>query len=84
MIYAHLAMNMREADCLFKCFVDERTNSIVKTRKASFFYAKLLDGNEHCFMSFDTYKKWRIGRTYTMDGRLYHSGVPYVESEVEK
>ena len=77
-------MNMREADCSFKCFIDERENSIVKIRKTSFFYVKLLDGDEHCFMSFETYKNWNIGRTYTMDGRLYYSGFPYVESEVEE
>ena len=84
MTYAHLAMNMRDADFFFKCFIDERKDSVVKTRKTSYFYVKLLDGDEHCFMSFDFYKKWNIGRTYTMDGKLYHSGFQCIESEVEE
>lgn len=79
MIYAHIAPTMREAEFLAKSFVDEWEYSIVKMRKKSFFYVKLLNGGEHCFMSFDVYKKWNKGRTYTMDGRLYHSGLPYVE-----
>ena len=79
MIYAHLAMTMREADFLFKCFIDEWKDSIVKTKKTSVFNVKLLGGDEHCFMSCDIYKNWNKGRTYTFDGRLYHSGIPYVE-----
>lgn len=79
MIYAHLAMNMREADCLFKCFIDERKNSIVKIKRTPFFYVKLLDGDEHCFMMFDTYMKWSIGQTYKLDGILYHSDFPQAE-----
>ena len=78
MTYAHLAMNMREADFLFKAFTKKYKKVIAKTEKTSgIFTVIIVNGDEHCFMNCDMYNKWHIGRTYIMDGGLYHSGVPY-------
>ena len=76
MTYAHVLPTMREADFCFRSFLDEWKNSI---RKAEKYKVHLINGDEHHFVSFHNYRKWSIGRTYTLDGRLYHSGVPYVE-----
>ena len=79
MIYAHLAPNMREADFWAENFVNEQKNSINNIRKTSIIKVKLKDGDEHHFMNLDTYLKWSIGRTYKLDGILYHSGFPQME-----
>ena len=76
MIYAHLAPTMREADFWAECFVGEWRNNVDKVRKSSFIKVKLMDGDEHHFMNVDVYRKWSRGRTYKLDGILYHSGFP--------
>lgn len=76
MIYAHLAPNMREADFWAKCFIDKNGGNVEKVRKLSFVKVKLISGDEHYFMNDDVYRKWSRGRTYKLDGILYHSGFP--------
>ena len=79
MIYAHLAPTLREADFWAKCFVDERKNDVKKINKSSLIKVKLMNGDEHYFMNLDVYRKWSTGRTYILDGTLYHSGFPQAE-----
>lgn len=76
MIYEHLAPNMREADFCAKCFIDKNSGNVEKVRKLSFVKVKLMNGDEHHFMNCDVYRKWSMGRTYNLDGILYHSGFP--------
>ena len=83
MIYAHLAPNMREAEFLAKCFIDKNSDNVEKVRKA-LLMVKLVGGDEHYFMNIDAYKKWSIGRTYILDGILYHSGFPQAKGGDDK
>ena len=76
MTYAHLAPNMREADFWAKCFIDKNSGNVEKVRKSALMMVKLVGGDEHYFMNIDAYKRWNIGRTYILDGVLYHSGFP--------
>lgn len=86
MIYAHVFQTEKDARYGLYEFVEPRINDI-KWIDGSIFYVrmvKLKTGDEHHFMNATTYHKWCVGRTYEMDGELYHSGYPYKERSERK
>ena len=76
MIYAHVFMTLRDADLCFRDYLSVWRNIISKIEN---YKIVMINGDEHHFMSVHNYRKWSKGRTYTLDGRLYHSGELYVE-----
>lgn len=85
MIYAHVFLTEKDARLGFYEFVEPRVD-LIKYIDGSCFRVRIvkIGDDEHHFMNETMYHKWCMGRTYEMDGRLYHSGFPYVESEVEE
>lgn len=76
MIYAHIFQFEKDARYGLYEFVEPRIDE-VEYIDGSIFYVrmvKLKNGTEHHFMSNIAYQKWCMGRTYEMDGELYHSG----------
>lgn len=72
MIYCHLCLSAREAEYWFAKFV---TENFAKLDRIDRFNLRILeDGNVHYFVSQFIYNKWCLGRTYMLNGELYHSG----------
>ena len=85
MLHAHVFQTEKDARYGFYEYVEPRIDK-VKWIDGSIFYVrmvKLKTGDEHHFMNETTYHKWCMGRTYEMDGKLYHSGYPYKERSEE-
>lgn len=83
MIYAHVFLTEKDARLGFYEFVEPRVDS-AEWIDGSLFHVrmvKLNNGEEHHFMPEREYHKWCMGRTYEMDGELYHSGYPVERSK---
>ena len=65
MIYAHIYPYRILADEAFANFT---------TRKNAYECIAITDKDEHHFMTEERYNRWKYGRTYDMDGIIYHSG----------
>ena len=78
MIYAHVFQTEKDARYGFYEFVEPRINDI-KWIDGSCFRVRIvkIGDDEHYFMGETMYHKWCIGRTYEMDGELYHSGYQF-------
>lgn len=75
MIYAHVFLTEKDARLGFYEFVEPRVD-LVKCIDGNCFHVRMakIGDDEHYFMGGTTYHKWCMGRTYEMDGKLYHSG----------
>ena len=83
MIYAHIYPYRFLADDAFKEFI--RSRSIVSARKNSYACVAITDKkDEHHFMTKERYERWKHGRTYEMNGVIYHSGEQQAEREGER
>ena len=83
MIYCHVAWTMREADFLFRDFVRDNENKLVKISKINLMTLDK-DGNQHHFMSGERYNDWCIGRKYIWNGETYESGIKIAEMRNEE
>lgn len=75
MIYAHVCETMNLAKWDFRDAVETFGDEINKTSNYNHPIIFLKNGDEHHFMSWDHYDKWKLGRTYILLGETYHSGV---------
>lgn len=64
-------------------FVDSHFNQISHVFADGRREVVLDDGTKHYFMGMDKYLDWCKGRTYMLDGKMYHSGYP-CKKEVEE
>ena len=82
MIYAHVFLTEKDARLGFYEFVEPRVD-LVKCIDGNCFRVRMtkIGDDKHYFMSGTMYHKWCMGRTYEMDGKLYHSGYPLERSE---
>lgn len=82
MIYAHVFLTEKDARLGFYEFVEHRV-ALVKCIDGNCFRVRMakIGDDEHHFMGETMYHKWCMGRTYEMDGKLYHSGYPLERSK---
>lgn len=71
MIYVHTYPYRIMADEAFAAFV--RSERITRASKNGSECIAITDNDEHHFMTEERYYRWRLGRTYEMDGVIYHS-----------
>ena len=79
MIHVHLTSDMRKARVLFEAFCQMQQGNIEKARMSFSCEVTLKNGAQHCFIPNSIYWKWCLGKTYMLDGELYHSGYRYLE-----
>lgn len=72
MIYAHIYPYRILVDDAFANFI--RNKRIIKAHKNGYECIAITDKDEHHFMTEECYNRWKHGRTYEMDGIIYHSG----------
>ena len=77
MIYAHIYPYRILADEAFANFT--RSKRIIKAHKNAYECIAITDKDEHHFMTEERYNRWKYGRTYDMDGIIYHSGEQQTE-----
>lgn len=84
MIYAHVFLTEKDARLGFYGFVEPRID-LIKYIDGSCFSVRIvkIGDDEHHFMGETMYHKWCMGRTYEMDGKLYHSGYSIERSKVK-
>lgn len=77
MIHCHVYPSNWHSFVKFDSFCDSH-NCEVKYTMATYevLSATLRNGEEHYFMSDATYRTWCIGRSYMINGQVYHSGYP--------
>lgn len=73
MTKVHLYPFCREADTAFKDFI--REEQVDRARKMGCGGVAIIENDEHVFIGQVSYDKWAMGRTYMMDGVMYHSGI---------
>lgn len=78
MMYVFLYHDTKSAEQEFEKALKHK---VLRINRASAipFLILLANGDEYIFMSYHTYDKWNIGRTYVLDGTLYHSDTPLEE-----
>ena len=72
MIYAHVYPYRILADEAFADFASSKR--ITRASKNACECIAITDKDEHHFMTEERYNRWKFGRTYEMDGVIYHSG----------
>ena len=76
-IECHVCPSWRAAFWYYHYFVNVNYDMIEKTLETHDIKIVVLkNGEEHHFMADQVYEHWCKGRTYTIEGTLYHSGVP--------
>lgn len=81
--YIAVCTTSDDAQSYAKEFIIEHNTVISTDKRNNIFRVTLKDGNEYFFMSYLTYKKWCMGRTYKYIGNedLWHSGYRVRENE---
>ena len=77
MIYAYIYPYRILADEAFSNFI--RSKRITKASKNAYEFIAITDKDEHHFMTKERYDRWKYGRTYDMNGIIYHSGEARME-----
>ena len=74
MIYCRTYETWREAQYCFYEFVKENEKGLIEASRVNL---RTLDkeGNLHCFITFEAYPKWCLGKTYIWNGKMYRSGM---------
>lgn len=73
----HVFSCMREAHMESMRFRDEHFDEVLFAdyRRQGAYVVELNNEEKHIFLSYQVYGKWLIGRTYVLDGEIYHSGI---------
>ena len=64
----------KEAEHGFMKYIAEHPQLKRSQRGSCMYFAESEDKTRLWFLGFDTYRIWCRGRTYLMDGAVYHSG----------
>lgn len=75
MVYADVWPSIRTATVHAREYIDEHKAIVDHSRMKPYPVIFLMNGDVLCYLSARLYERWCIGRTYMMDGELYHSGL---------
>lgn len=74
-IYADYYNDMKTAAAHAREYINEHKAIIDHSRMKPYPVIFLMNGDVLCYLSARQYERWCIGRTYMLDGELYHSGI---------
>lgn len=75
----------RDALYFSERYINDNRHNILKISKTpSYIMVQMLNGEMHYFMSSYLYYFWCKGRTYELDGKMYHSGYLLKEIKMTK
>ena len=74
-IYADYYNDMKTAAAHAREYIKEHKAIIDHSRMKPYPVIFLMNGDVLCYLSARQYERWCIGRTYMLDGELYHSGI---------
>lgn len=81
LIEPRIFYNLRQAKFGFEEYIKKNINLICRY-SWNHRFIELRSGLKICFMTDEEYVIWCKGKTYLLDGKFYHSGVPMI-GEIE-